>query len=198
MNISLYHGTTFAYAGSAHDSFNEVRLHPLDDACQTCRSFDLRVDPSAQIRDYVDFYGNTVHYFDISEGHSKLVIEAVSEVETTPNGARPAVPAVPFTQFAESHEHELQAEFLTGSHYVPLDVELWKESQDVLAGRRTDVWSDVRSLPGTSSGPSSTGRGRRGSARSRRTPSSCAPACARTSRTSPSASAAAPASRPAT
>jgi transglutaminase-like putative cysteine protease len=148
MNISLFHGTTFVYAGNAHDSFNEVRLHPLDDATQTCRSFELRVDPSAPIRDYVDFYGNTVHYFDITEGHNKLVIEAVSEVETTPNGARPPVPTVPFTQFAESHEHELQAEFLTGSHYVPLDVDLWKESQDVLAGRRTDVWSDVRLLGG--------------------------------------------------
>jgi transglutaminase-like putative cysteine protease len=146
MNISLVHRTTFVYAGSAHDSFNEVRLRPLDDANQTCRSFELKVDPSAQIRDYVDFYGNTVHYFDITEGHGKLVIEAVSEVETTPNAARPSVPSVPFSRFAENHEHELQAEFLTGSHYVPLDVELWKEAQDVLAVGRTDVWSDARLL----------------------------------------------------
>jgi transglutaminase-like putative cysteine protease len=146
MNISLVHRTTFVYAGSAHDSFNEVRLRPLDDANQTCRSFELRVGPPAQIRDYVDFYGNTVHYFDIAEGHGKLVIEAVSEVETTPNTARPAVPSVPFSRFAENHENELQAEFLTGSHYVPLDVELWKEAQDVLAVGRTDVWSDARLL----------------------------------------------------
>ena len=47
------------------------------------------------MRDYVDFYGNTVHYFDIVAGHEKLVIEAISEVETTPNAARPPVPAVP-------------------------------------------------------------------------------------------------------
>jgi transglutaminase-like putative cysteine protease len=146
MTISLLHRTTFVYAGNAHDSFNEVRLRPVDDASQTCRSFELRIDPSTAIRDYVDFYGNTVHYFDITEAHAKLIIEAVSEVDTTPNAARPPVPSVPFTQFAANNENELQAEFLTGSHYVPLDVELWKEAQDVLNGRRTDVWSDVRLL----------------------------------------------------
>ena len=148
MQISLLHRTTFAYAGKAHDSFNEVRLRPLDDASQTCRSFDLRVDPSAQIREYVDFYGNTVHYFDISEGHTKLVIEAVSEVETTPNAVRPPVPVVPFADSPASTDNELHAEFLAGSHFVPDDVDLWREAQDVLSGRRSDVWSDVRLLCG--------------------------------------------------
>jgi transglutaminase-like putative cysteine protease len=148
MFISLLHRTTFIYAGNAHDSFNEVRLKPLDDATQSCRSFELRVEPATQIRDYVDFYGNTVHYFDITEGHGKLVIEAVSEVETTPNIARPPVPEVPFSKFAENREQELQAEFLTGSHYVPLEFDLWKEAQDVLAEKRLDVWSDVKLLCG--------------------------------------------------
>ena len=76
MLISLLHRTTFVYAGKAHDSFNEVRLRPLDDASQTCRSFELRIEPAAQPRDYVDFYGNTVHFFDIAAEHSRLVIEA--------------------------------------------------------------------------------------------------------------------------
>jgi transglutaminase-like putative cysteine protease len=144
MLISLLHRTTFAYAGNAHDSFNEVRLKPLDDATQVCRSFDLRIDPATQMRDYVDFYGNTVHYFDILAGHSKLVIEAVSEVETTPNAARPPVPVVP--QVEGEAERELRAEFLVDSHYVPLDVPVWKEAQDAFQGGRSDVWSDVRRI----------------------------------------------------
>jgi transglutaminase-like putative cysteine protease len=146
MLISLLHRTTFTYAGKAHDSFNEVRLKPIDDGSQTCRSFDLRIEPTTQVRDYVDFYGNTVHYFDIAEGHTKLVIEAVSEVETTPNAARPPVPAVAHSDLLTYPEHELHAEFLAGSHYVPLDVELWKEAQDVLRGGSTDVWSGVKLL----------------------------------------------------
>jgi transglutaminase-like putative cysteine protease len=144
MLISLLHRTTFAYAGKAHDSFNEVRLKPLDDATQVCRSFELRIDPATQTRDYVDFYGNTVHYFDITAGHSKLVIEAVSEVETTPNAARPPVPVVP--QAEGEVERELRAEFLVDSHYVPLDVPVWKEAQDALQSGRSDVWSDVRRI----------------------------------------------------
>jgi transglutaminase-like putative cysteine protease len=146
MLISLLHRTTFVYTTKAQDSFNEVRLRPLDDATQTCRSFELRTDPVTQIRDYVDFYGNTVHYFDVVPVHAKLVIEAVSEVETTPNSARPAVPVVPVSVLSGGTERELRAEFLTDSHYVPLDVELWKEAQDALAAGRRDIWSDVQTL----------------------------------------------------
>ena len=144
MLISLLHRTTFAYAGKAHDSFNEVRLKPLDDASQVCRSFELRTDPATQMRDYQDFYGNTVHYFDITAAHEKLVIEAVSEVETTPNAARPPVPVVLHGE-GES-ERELRAEFVVDSHFVPLDVSVWKEAQDALHEGRSDIWSDVRRI----------------------------------------------------
>jgi transglutaminase-like putative cysteine protease len=146
MLISLLHRTTFVYAGSAQDSFNEVRLKPLDDAGQTCRGFQLSTDPDAPQREYVDFYGNTVIYFDVAAEHSRLVIEAVSEVETTPNVCRPAVPVVQYSELEASPERELLAEFLTGTHYVPLDVELWKEAQDALGDGRSDVWSDVRRM----------------------------------------------------
>jgi transglutaminase-like putative cysteine protease len=146
MLISLLHRTTFAYASKAQDSFNEVRLRPLDDATQACRSFDLRVEPATQLRDYVDFYGNTVHYFDVAEPHTKLVIEAVSDVETTPNGSRPAVPVVALSELQSGAEHDLHAEFLAGSHYVPADVDLWKEAQDALGDGRRDIWSDVQRL----------------------------------------------------
>jgi transglutaminase-like putative cysteine protease len=143
MLISLLHRTTFSYAGKAHDSFNEVRLKPLEDATQSCRSFELRTDPGTQMRDYVDFYGNTVHYFDIMAGHEKLVIEAISEVETTPNAVRPPVPVVATEVDAE---RELRSEFLVDSHYVPLEVSVWKEAQDALQNGRSDLWSDVRQI----------------------------------------------------
>jgi transglutaminase-like putative cysteine protease len=144
MLISLLHRTTFVYAGKAHDSFNEVRLKPLDDASQVCRSFELKTDPATVMREYVDFYGNMVHYFDITAGHERLMIEAVSEVETTPNASRPEVPKVPPS--AETAEQEHAAEFLVGSHYVPLDVSVWKEAQDALHEGRSDVWSEVRRI----------------------------------------------------
>jgi transglutaminase-like putative cysteine protease len=146
MLLRLLHRTTFIYDGQARDSFNEVRLRPTDDAGQSCRRFVLRTDPAAALRNYRDFYGNTVHYFDVAAGHGRLVVEAESQVETAPNEARESVPAVPAEALAAFPDREVWAEFFTDSHYVPLDAALWRETKDAWDGTRTDLWNDVRRL----------------------------------------------------
>jgi transglutaminase-like putative cysteine protease len=143
MHLSILHRTTFTYAGKAHDSFNEVRLRPIDDAFQKCVNFDLRLEPTATPQEYSDFYGNTIHYFDIADAHTKLVVEAQSLVQTTPNDDRPRVPSVSSSDLERSAEREMFAEFYTSSHYVPLEVELWREAQDALVEGRADVWNEV-------------------------------------------------------
>ncbi|MEO6569456.1 MAG: transglutaminase family protein [Opitutaceae bacterium] len=143
MLLHLLHRTTFIYAGSARDSFNEARLCPIDDETQARRQFTLRTDPAAETRDYRDFYGNIVHYFDIATPHKKLVIEAESDIETTPNVDRVPVPAVPVAELETCSERELYAEFLNESNYVPQAVELWREAQDAIAGQRFSVWADA-------------------------------------------------------
>jgi transglutaminase-like putative cysteine protease len=148
MLLHLLHRTTFLYAGEARNSFNEVRLRPVDNDVQACRSFALRVSPEATVSEYADFHGNTVHFFDIAAGHERLVVEAESEVETSPDAGRPAIPAVSPEVLAGSPEREMQAEFTTDSHYVPLAPELWREAQDALAGGRGDVWNDVIRIGG--------------------------------------------------
>lgn len=146
MHLRVLHRTSFTYAGKAHDSFNEVRLRPVDDHTQLCREFKLHLTPGAVPREYSDFYNNTVHYFEIIDSHPKLVIEAVSQVDTTPLADRAPVPRVPTDDLKSSPEREMLAEFYNSSHYVPLEVELWREAQDALAEGRSDVWSDVRRL----------------------------------------------------
>jgi transglutaminase-like putative cysteine protease len=146
MLLRLVHRTTFVYAGQARDSFNEVRLHPVNDNHQTCRRYELRVDPEVSARAYTDFYGNQVQYFDITTPHHRLVVEAESEIETVPDDARRPIPLVPFEELAASAERDQVAEFAASSHYVPLDVEVWREAQDALADGRGDVWGDVRRL----------------------------------------------------
>ncbi|MEO7412446.1 MAG: transglutaminase family protein [Opitutaceae bacterium] len=143
MLLHLLHRTTFIYAGSARDSFNEARLCPVDDETQSRRQFTLRTTPTAETRDYRDFYGNIVHYFDVATPHKKLVIEAESEIETTPNADRVPVPAVPISELETCSERELYAEFLNESNYVPQAVELWREAQDAIAGERFTVWADA-------------------------------------------------------
>jgi len=146
MHISLVHRTTFTYVGKVTDSFNEVRLKPVDDASQACRAFSLQIEPATQTREYKDFYGNSVHYFDVSAPHPALMVEAISEVETVPNALRPAVPVVSHESADAQSENELRTEFLVDSHYVPLAVEIWKEAQDALKDGRTDIWSDVKTI----------------------------------------------------
>jgi transglutaminase-like putative cysteine protease len=146
MHLRVHHRTSFTYAGKAHDSFNEVRLRPFDDDTQRCHEFKLCLTPSVTARHYGDFYGNTVHHFEVPDDHRKLIIEAVSTVETTPMSARPAVPRVPIEELESSTEREMLTEFYNASHYVPLEVELWREAQDALAEGRSDVWGDVRRL----------------------------------------------------
>jgi transglutaminase-like putative cysteine protease len=118
----------------------------VDDHTQSCRSFELHLDPGAKTSDYPDFYGNTVIYFDIPSEHNRLTIEARSEVETVPGAERTPVPAVPVSDLMRSPEREMHAEFLADSQYVPLAVELWREMQDALAGGPGDVWGDVQRI----------------------------------------------------
>ena len=146
MHLRILHRTTFSYAGKAHDSFNETRLRPIDDDTQRCQDFKLRTTPGTTQREYGDFYGNTVHYFEVIENHSKLVIESVSSVETKPMEGRPMVPRVSIDDLKRAEERDMLAEFYTTSHYVPLEVELWREAQDALAEGRSDVWGDVRRM----------------------------------------------------
>jgi transglutaminase-like putative cysteine protease len=148
MHLRVLHRTTFTYAGKAHDSFNEVRLRPSRDATQSCRDFKLRLTPGATPRAYDDFYGNTVHYFEVVDNHTKLSIEAISLVDTVPNAERTPVPRASPEELRSSVDREMLAEFYSASHYVPLEVELWREAQDALAEGRSDVWSDVRRLGG--------------------------------------------------
>ena len=146
MHLRILHRTTFTYDGKAHDSFNETRLRPISDATQRCLEFRLRTTPGTTPREYSDFYGNLVNYFEVIDQHGGLVIESISTVETTPLAQRPPVPRVALDELERSAEREMQAEFCNGSHYVPLEVELWREAQDALAEGRGDVWGDVRRL----------------------------------------------------
>ena len=86
MIYSVRHTTTFQYEPAIRESVMEVRVQPRNDAYQRCLSFNLEVDPPANIMVYRDFVGNTVHHFGIAKAHSKInvVAHAVVELNSTP------------------------------------------------------------------------------------------------------------------
>jgi transglutaminase-like putative cysteine protease len=83
---SVRHTTTFRYEPAVRESVMEVRMRPRTEANQRCLSFNLNVNPSANITQYSDFTGNTVHHFDIAGSHREVKVTAQStvEVQTVP------------------------------------------------------------------------------------------------------------------
>src|ERR1019366_5417335 len=78
---SARHPTTFRYEPAVRESVMEVRLQPRSDGEQRCLSFMLNVDPAANVMQYRDFTGNTVHHFDIAGTHKLVKVTAQSAVE---------------------------------------------------------------------------------------------------------------------
>ena len=81
MIYNVRHTTTFRYEPAVRESVMEVRLQPRSDGDQRCLSFTLDVEPMANVMQYQDFIGNTVHHFDIAGTHSQVKVTAQSSVE---------------------------------------------------------------------------------------------------------------------
>src|SRR5690606_26156695 len=60
----------------------EVWMQPQKGARQRLISFDLDVDPAAQLFSYADTFGNAIYHFDVPQPHDRLTIVARSAVET--------------------------------------------------------------------------------------------------------------------
>jgi transglutaminase-like putative cysteine protease len=78
---SVRHITTFTYHPAVRESVMEVRMQPRSDGQQQCLTFQLDVSPAANIFQYRDFLGNTVHHFDIAGNHTQVKVTAESTVE---------------------------------------------------------------------------------------------------------------------
>ena len=75
------HTTTFRYEPAVRESIMEVRLQPRSDGDQRCLSFQLNVNPPANVMQYWDFGGNTIHHFNIPGSHTEVKVVSQSEVE---------------------------------------------------------------------------------------------------------------------
>jgi transglutaminase-like putative cysteine protease len=110
--FSVRHVTTFHYEPEVRESLMEVRMQPRSEAQQRCLSFHLEVEPAAQILQYRDFLGNTVHHFDIAGSHKEVRVTAQAIVEFQP------------TQFPSASEagdwQDLDAIIAAGDHWEML------------------------------------------------------------------------------
>ena len=138
----LLHITAFDYDGPVTESYNEVRLRPMQDDAQSCLSFRLTTEPASKPSSHHDFFGNWIYQFNVLSEHRHLRIEAESVV-LVQMPVRPAGGGVALSAIKDMQD-ELNEEFydlLIPTSYVPHPASLsWllalaeQESEDTVLG----------------------------------------------------------------
>jgi transglutaminase-like putative cysteine protease len=141
MKWRIQHRTLYTYAAPARDSFNEVRLTPANDSRQTLEFFSLQTTPAAPTRQYHDFYGNTVHHFEIAAPHPSLLIESYALVSTHPPSALPEDASLP----PISSSMPFSFDYLSPTRFVDLDPATWRMAVDATAGI-TNPWQAAQAI----------------------------------------------------
>ena len=89
MLLEIRHVTQYHYERPVRESLMELWMQPQKTARQRLISFELDLNPAAQVFSYADSFGNAVYHFDVPQPHDKLTIVARSAVETEPPSERP-------------------------------------------------------------------------------------------------------------
>ncbi len=146
VKLFITHRTHYRYASPVKESFNELRLQPVTNEHQTCESFELRVEPAANIRRYLDFYRNWVHHFEVNPPHTELLIESQTRVTTnSANWLDPAARPASMKRIPELARMERCFDYLQASSYVELEPAIWRLALDATAGE-TDLWQAAQAL----------------------------------------------------
>ena len=95
MNYDVSHRTTYSYDDDVSDSLGIAYVVPRELPWQRVLQHELVIDPPAIDRtEDLDFYGNTVTYFQVTMAHKTLDILATSHVEVdAPTYAQEALDA---------------------------------------------------------------------------------------------------------
>lgn len=116
MRIDLRYVSTFSYEGTVAESHNAVRACPATNGVQRLETYELHVDPPAQVLSYTDYWGTRVDTFGVAVEHSLLTIVADAAVETSP--ARTPEMSPPWTGPMPLEDHLGFHEYLASSPHV--------------------------------------------------------------------------------
>jgi transglutaminase-like putative cysteine protease len=150
--LEIRHVTQYRYAAYVRESVMEVWMQPQKSIRQRLVSFDLDLDPPAQIFSYADSFGNAVYHFDVPHPHDRLTITARSAVETQAPSPIPE-------QLDQGEWDRLRSEFLRGENFDYLHPHGFARETDALhhymadhaidALRQRDPLTAVRELART-------------------------------------------------
>jgi transglutaminase-like putative cysteine protease len=81
---AITHRTTYSYDDAVNDSLGVAYLVPRALPWQQVASYAVDIAPTpADLSHDTDYYGNATTYFQVTEPHTRLEIEATSQVEVT-------------------------------------------------------------------------------------------------------------------
>ncbi len=82
MKYRVWHRTTYTYDDDVSNSYGIAYVVPRQLPSQHVATVDVRIDPSPTDSTHdVDFYGNATTYFQVTDPHRLLVVDATSEVD---------------------------------------------------------------------------------------------------------------------
>jgi transglutaminase-like putative cysteine protease len=121
--IEVVHTTRYEYPAAVRMSINEVRMHPVTDAWQSCLDAELVVEPGARFHaPYRDYFGTLAEPFDVETPHTSMVISGRSTVSAI---ARPtADEVVDAPRLARMDPYDRCVEFMLASPMVHWDDEV--------------------------------------------------------------------------
>ena len=146
MYYSIRHVTRFRYSAPVYESAMEVRMQPRSEGAQRCYSFELAVQPRAQVHSYRDSLGNTVHYFDIPASHRELAITAEALVQVDPEQAPERLDEDAWRQLDPELLPPDAFDMLLPSHFARLTPLLRELSKEIGAERRADPLTLLKEL----------------------------------------------------
>lgn len=144
--LKVVHRTQYHYGAPANRSSNEVKLQPRETPWQSLTHFLLTVRPATRLRHFRDLNNTVVHYFEITENHTELIIESNSTVEVR---RKIDFDAFPYGSHHDTLEQSAIAErwheYLQPSHFVGNDTGIWRDAVDA-RDESTDVFQTAYNI----------------------------------------------------
>jgi transglutaminase-like putative cysteine protease len=111
MKLQIEHRTTFEYSDLVSETHTEMRLRPVNGGGQILHAFRLTLEPSGQVLNYIDRFGNDVRHFNVLTPLKSMSVLSISQVTTSQVNFLPEIELNPLDQ------HDFHA----ASHYVTVD-----------------------------------------------------------------------------
>ena len=110
MLLAVRHSTRYQYDHPVRESVMELWMQPQKRITQRLISFEVELDPAAQLFSYADTFGNAVYHFDIPQPHDRLTITARAAVETETPASLP-------DGLDRGEWDRLKSDFVRGEHF---------------------------------------------------------------------------------